>query len=102
MKLPEYLNMVRDAADPEDLPSNTSHETLQQSMVLRAIKTCPAKKHLEVFTEITQNNDDYKVSREQFVSWLMLGIHEGLTNRTMIAESPRSHTSRSKDEQGQR
>jgi len=42
---PEYLNMVRGAADPEDLPSNTSHETLQQSMVLRAIKTCPAKKH---------------------------------------------------------
>jgi len=49
------------------------------------------KKALELFNEISQNEEDYKKFYEQFSKNLKLGIHEDTTNRTKIAELLRYH-----------
>jgi molecular chaperone HtpG len=48
-----------------------------------------------MFTEIQENQEDYKKFYEQFSKNLKLGIHEDATNRNKLAELMRFHTSKS-------
>jgi molecular chaperone HtpG len=65
---------------------------------LKVIKKNITKKAMELFTELSENAEDYKKFYEQFAKNLKLGIHEDTTNRQKLSELLRFYTSKSGDD----
>jgi molecular chaperone HtpG len=95
--MPEWLSFLKGIIDSEDLPLNISREMLQQSRVVRVIKKNVIKRSIELFQELSEDEDKYKIFYEQFSKNIKIGLHEDSSNKDKLAKLLRFHSSNTED-----
>ena len=93
--LPEYLKFIRGVIETEDIPLNISRETLQQNKIIKIISKNIIKKIFEMFINISEDSEKFRILYEQYSKSIKLGIHEDSTNRNKLVPLLRYETSNS-------
>jgi molecular chaperone HtpG len=96
--VPEYFRFLRGLVDSEDLPLNVSRETLQDSSVIRKIRSSLIKGVLDRLDHLAADDPDkFRKFYEQFGRVIKEGLVVDHTNRERIAKLLRFASSRSGD-----
>ena len=96
--LPEYLRFLHGLVDSEDLPLNVSRETLQDSSVIRKVRTVLTKGVLDKLSALADENpNEYLEFYKLFGTTLKEGIAVDPVNRDRVAKLLRFASSRSED-----
>lgn len=76
--LPDWMNFVVGVIDSPDLPLNVSREMLQETKVLKAMKTQLKKQILNMVTSLLDSEPEkYTTFYDAFQKNIKLGIHDG-------------------------
>lgn len=75
--IPDWMNFVVGVIDSADLPLNVSREMLQQTKVLKAMKSQLKKQILTMLDNLLDDKDKYTTFYEGFQKHVKLGVHEG-------------------------
>ena len=78
--LPESLSFISGVIDSPDIPLNVSREMLQQTKVLKALKSQLKKQIMSLLRELHDDAEKYKTFYKAFQKNIKLGIHEGETD----------------------
>lgn len=97
--LPNWLRFVRGVVDSEDLPLNVSRETLQDSEVVRAIKSQVTRKVLETLEKLAADKpEDYATFWRAFGNVLKEGLALGAEYKDRLGRLLRFESSRQEGE----
>jgi len=93
--IPDYLGFIVGIVNSEDLPIDSTNESLIDSKILRVIKKNITKKILQLFDTISTNVEDYKKFYEQFGKSIKFGIVEDSLSKVKLVELLRFNSSKS-------
>ena len=96
---PEYFSFISGVVDCPDLQLNASRELLQQSKVTKQISKILVKKTIEMFNELSEDEEEYKKFYSNFSRNIKLAIHEDKMNKDKLLELLRFTTSKSDENQ---
>ena len=75
--LPDWMGFITGVIDSSDMPLNVSREILQQTGVVKALKSQLKKQVMNMLSELYMNQEMYKIFYDEFHKNIKLGIHEG-------------------------